>query len=1175
MNNLGNPAPRPSLNSIARPSAGPNSIVDAFNSRWLTNGEGNKKYLIAKRDDGPLNFEESGWTFGAKSGRALSAGDDRKAQYRHAAEALTLLAESAKKENIGLDAAEAILKAVRKSGGQVAIADVQPHINFIVTATQAKNRQVAAAFVDADVTCEGTEPLHLFSLVKKAQNGAAGATPDGADPSPLAKRTNDILALNAAATSLKGLTAQPRFARSPLAAALAGNAVNPRDARSIIDMLADWPGSLELRVRELLAFPADTKAAAKDVALDVAEQKSILRLAHRVLTGDSFLLTIRDPAERERFEGLGVAAGQLLDDLATGPLDRLEKLASGLYHSPAEVRNRLTQVLTEKQAAAPAPPGRAAKVARPHQAPVVAAPRRPSASNPAPAPDQTRATAVAVAPGPEPDDDEFDIDFVQPREPAQQAERLVPRAAWNAFAPSAVEKLMAEFDVDPMEATEWQSRLDPKHFIRWKLEEQQRTDYPSADFSPSATAYQQEWSDHESREQLWLDLGVSSELEKARFMRFSPDNVEQQLAELRTDSTVSTPPNHPPPDPPSGVTQPPSNYMPPTLPSGKDQPAPNDVPPPPNSVVQPPPNYVPPTLPSGKDQPAPNDVPPPPNSVVQPPPNYVPPTLPSGKDQPAPNDVPPPPNSVVQPPPNYVPPTLPSGKDQPAPNDVPPPPNSVVQPPPNYVPPTLPSGKDQPAPNDVPPPPNSVVQPPPNYVPPTLPSGKDQPAPNDVPPPPNSVVQPPPNYVPPTLPSGKDQPAPNDIPPPPNTVIPPRASSVNPSPLRDIPPPMRSALRFDSESLSKELLQHNTYLTLSKSGSGPQVEYNGRAYYFAVKQSPRFGWIVGRQREKAERALQAVIRESNIDPRDRKAESAKLAIPQKDVDKVWRSYREDVLTILKADAGTRRHDAYLRERRVKLALKEFSELPAQPPNAQQAVQGYVAVDGGDLANAVPNYFDRVAAASNKRLADSKGIENEDPFVGRLVEALGASGVLNKQTAEGKFGDFKQMTEDFLAAPRTADALGPRPRGLTPEVLFALIPSGMLIKLPSAVGNIFERAGCKAESRDEIGKNPAVKVENVKLATKEYLDTFNTQIDRLQYVGELLTNPDYIALFPSDAQAAIRTLGEEMQEITIKMLDPQGPYISMYRLAQSAQTDPAGVTKQLQESVWVMSPKKTT
>ncbi|WP_076997720.1 hypothetical protein [Variovorax sp. KK3] len=1020
MNNLGNPAPRPSLNSIARPSAGPNSIVDAFNSRWLTNGEGNKKYLIAKRDDGPLNFEESGWTFGAKSGRALSAGDDRKAQYRHAAEALTLLAESAKKENIGLDAAEAILKAVRKSGGQVAIADVQPHINFIVTATQAKNRQVAAAFVDADVTCEGTEPLHLFSLVKKAQNGAAGATPDGADPSPLAKRTNDILALNAAATSLKGLTAQPRFARSPLAAALAGNAVNPRDARSIIDMLADWPGSLELRVRELLAFPADTKAAAKDVALDVAEQKSILRLAHRVLTGDSFLLTIRDPAERERFEGLGVAAGQLLDDLATGPLDRLEKLASGLYHSPAEVRNRLTQVLTEKQAAAPAPPGRAAKVARPHQAPVVAAPRRPSASNPAPAPDQTRATAVAVAPGPEPDDDEFDIDFVQPREPAQQAERLVPRAAWNAFAPSAVEKLMAEFDVDPMEATEWQSRLDPKHFIRWKLEEQQRTDYPSADFSPSATAYQQEWSDHESREQLWLDLGVSSELEKARFMRFSPDNVEQQLAELRTDSTVSTPPNHPPPDPPSGVTQPPSNYMPPTLPSGKDQPAPNDVPPPPNSVVQPPPNYVPPTLPSGKDQPAPND-----------------------------------------------------------------------------------------------------------------------------------------------------------IPPPPNTVIPPRASSVNPSPLRDIPPPMRSALRFDSESLSKELLQHNTYLTLSKSGSGPQVEYNGRAYYFAVKQSPRFGWIVGRQREKAERALQAVIRESNIDPRDRKAESAKLAIPQKDVDKVWRSYREDVLTILKADAGTRRHDAYLRERRVKLALKEFSELPAQPPNAQQAVQGYVAVDGGDLANAVPNYFDRVAAASNKRLADSKGIENEDPFVGRLVEALGASGVLNKQTAEGKFGDFKQMTEDFLAAPRTADALGPRPRGLTPEVLFALIPSGMLIKLPSAVGNIFERAGCKAESRDEIGKNPAVKVENVKLATKEYLDTFNTQIDRLQYVGELLTNPDYIALFPSDAQAAIRTLGEEMQEITIKMLDPQGPYISMYRLAQSAQTDPAGVTKQLQESVWVMSPKKTT
>jgi hypothetical protein len=265
------------------------------------------------------------------------------------------------------------------------------------------------------------------------------------------------------------------------------------------------------------------------------------------------------------------------------------------------------------------------------------------------------------------------------------------------------------------------------------------------------------------------------------------------------------------------------------------------------------------------------------------------------------------------------------------------------------------------------------------------------------------------------------------------------------------------------------------------------------------------------------------------------------------------------------------------ERQEEIQKLYVNGLEAPLSSPQAAVDGFIASDGGELRvdSGKDHYFKRMIdqfyrhmrafspklSESMNDLSDKSADEKE-----RILRDNRNDKLINKITIAGKlagdielkipnvFPEFERETSNFVLQRPELEFL--MPKGFMAKEVLAFTTGAMLAKNNLVIGNLFARIGNE---------------EFFKLAADETVKTMKRQFEMLVFLARLLTDEEYIQIFPDEIRASVREFGSSIQEFTVDVLNPDAPFLAAYRLAEAAQKSPREVMWKLHAALTPLPP----
>lgn len=253
------------------------------------------------------------------------------------------------------------------------------------------------------------------------------------------------------------------------------------------------------------------------------------------------------------------------------------------------------------------------------------------------------------------------------------------------------------------------------------------------------------------------------------------------------------------------------------------------------------------------------------------------------------------------------------------------------------------------------------------------------------------------------------------------------------------------------------------------------------------------------------------------------------------------------------------------EQQKKITLLYEQMLEGATLDPKRAVDKFVITDGGGaLKNSGDPYFRRLSNQFNFNL---RAFSPELPEIGENLSAedLRNNKLTNRFIATGKlaevvesaipkvFREFGAETQKFIVARPELEFW--MVKGFQAQDIFAFM-AGTAVKNSMAVENLFQRMG---------------KEGNFQKAAGELVKTIKRQFDMLMFLTQLLTDEEYVKVFPDEIRAAVREYGRSMQQLAIEMLNPDAPFLAVYRLTEAAFIAPSEVMLKLNEATAPLPP----
>ncbi|MDR6539322.1 hypothetical protein [Variovorax soli] len=412
------------------------------------------------------------------------------------------------------------------------------------------------------------------------------------------------------------------------------------------------------------------------------------------------------------------------------------------------------------------------------------------------------------------------------------------------------------------------------------------------------------------------------------------------------------------------------------------------------------------------------------------------------------------------------------------------------------------------------------------------------------------------------IPDGPPAPVgpPEDEPPPPSNVTPPLVNgSMVPgnlaSPPNSPPPPLpvnwSPAHRDEIGKISDlEILQ-----AIAEMNAKPRVLYPPREPFsglgVARKEDVdgRIAAFSSKIASKVAAAAKRIERQlKNFGNGDRESKQIRMKkFEQRLIDDATRDAR--MVSAFSDAAGSSNESRLLvSERQETINLLYEQALNTKLSTPQAAVDEFVASDGGDLrSNSNENYFKRLVDqfdshmhAFSPTLSESEGDDvnlRNNKLIDKVSAVRKLAGDIDRAIPH-VFSQFEEKTKKFLI-DRPALAFWKPEHFKEKEVMSFL--AGSSAKNLIAVEDLFACIG---------------NVEFFQRAADEVVQTLKRQFDMLVFLAHLLTDEEYIGIFPDEIRGSVREYGRLVQELAVAVLDPNAPLLALYRLAERARNSPS-------------------
>jgi hypothetical protein len=1157
-------------NSYSRQSF--ESLADTFQSVLESGDRDKKTYLVGKKTkdkceiDGVLRDDITYLSQKNKKHGAAAAvyrlSGRRKADYAGARQFLGELVSYALDERSGLNsdqesAAKNIQDMLSKSRSKsriVLTGTDKENIQKILDGVKMRTEHSAVA-VQEDLRGVDHKLLHFLDDVQEMQRGQKVAPahvrkPENKELLKEIGRVNHLAkSLNEKLPSAGDKLKFKRRSFTAIAGA-GGSKAEEQAVENLLDKIAGWPGSvLQGQLNHLFEGAKSNgdesfRQASKSILLALAEQQSTLKLAHDVLTSDEFLKTVEAEDDRKKLRELGQSAQALVSKFNdhSSPFARLKNLALAGYHWPEDTAKQVVEKRDEFfKSLIPTVP-----------TDIAPGPLSPPPDYPAPPlPGQPNPAASASGPP----------DYPPPQPPVQlplnsgssTLGQLPPAGSASAPVKKSIVSLATAAS-----STNLQSPASSGNGPNVQPAQ------PLAGVPPAIHAAAP-FNGLPPDDPSLPIAGTASVQSIGNALAAVGGGVSPKLQPAQLSTSNATPPSGLAPDGPS-------------LPLPKPAPgkvlvakrvaqfsAPTNPAPPLSPVVKASTDHAVPSanvatgdenaelltavVAFGADKGAsPNVQPvlsnqPEVSNLQSPPENPVATIVASGDSLTPSNGVPPADQTLSQPIAGVVPPPLdlppvavwPSGMGPPV--DLPPPPD--LQP---SVAVTLPSNGPLPPPLDLPP----VA---------VWPSGMGPPV--DLPPPPQ--LQP---FV------AVDVPFTGSLPLADGSVIP--GNHQPPAP----PPPLipGNLLQAHKEQLDK-ISDREIADAVAEMNGKPRVLYThqksshpgldatdkkdlgGQIGAFGAKVAAKVS-AAAKIIEKRLKDFGGGVRASN--------EVYIKEFEQRLIDNATRNARITLaLSDVAASSSENRLLAAEQQKKITLLYEQMLEGATLDP--KRAVDKFVITDGGGaLKNSGDPYFRRLSNQFNFNL---RAFSPELPEIGENLSAedLRNNKLTNRFIATGKlaevvesaipkvFREFGAETQKFIVARPELEFW--MVKGFQAQDIFAFM-AGTAVKNSMAVENLFQRMG---------------KEGNFQKAAGELVKTIKRQFDMLMFLTQLLTDEEYVKVFPDEIRAAVREYGRSMQQLAIEMLNPDAPFLAVYRLTEAAFIAPSEVMLKLNEATAPLPP----
>ncbi|GAA4339620.1 hypothetical protein GCM10023165_19100 [Variovorax defluvii] len=496
--------------------------------------------------------------------------------------------------------------------------------------------------------------------------------------------------------------------------------------------------------------------------------------------------------------------------------------------------------------------------------------------------------------------------------------------------------------------------------------------------------------------------------------------------------------------------------------------------------------------------------------------------------------------------------------------------------------------QNPPAPDDDPPPPQPTLVPGaaanggvplanlpplPGSPPPVLPINpvsatalgeQNPPAPDDEPPPPQPTLVPgaaanggvPLANMPPVLPIN---PAPAS-----------GAENQNPPPPTDMPPLPTDALP-GAPSLARQQMQQMTELDIMQSIA--EMNRTGGVLYASKKPSAAGPNAINKAKALKNRmAAKVATAADTLKERMNNFRSGERDRVNKfDQRLITNAKMNENIALVASDIAASKPENVnrLMIRQDRIVDLYVQAMEAATPAPEKAIRDFIAADGGDLKQSEKyiklgdgderkektrkiHFFRRLNDAAQARMGS--GLQEKLPetqrsneLINKINESLKLSGEIQALLPR-VFPDYFNVTLDFFSRTGVEKI---RPQNIAPQEIFSMLMSRFVSKVCLVMDAFFDQL--------ESGKN-------FDKAAKEMQDKMEVGLNILLFVTRLLTDVQYVQLFPDEIRPSVREFGELLQDLSLDLLDPESPFMAAYRLSQAAQVYPEEVMLQLTESM---------
>lgn len=387
----------------------------------------------------------------------------------------------------------------------------------------------------------------------------------------------------------------------------------------------------------------------------------------------------------------------------------------------------------------------------------------------------------------------------------------------------------------------------------------------------------------------------------------------------------------------------------------------------------------------------------------------------------------------------------------------------------------------------------------------------------------------------------------------------------------DIPPPPISAAKLLADLTSSD----RTHLTASKvdDGTGHRVVTKKGKVLFLKASSGQEEWGLralmnnglrgrrGAQYQNTKKALAALLEDAELrgltatENLHHAAPMAKHAIELgKDGVKFDDFTRRHVATILAEDVK-RQQDAAERQDRIATLFAQSKEPQSKDPEA--AVDEFFATNGSDFEKNKKEIFfkklgDRVGVTKpSASTIDESSLSSVDQWNYKFTKAvdhfIGLTQEMKKMTTRP---EHLKEGEDFYILPLSFydDTRSFVEKNMPHDV--SIFTSNIVVE-----STVIFAQGLVSQVNQLMGVISQNKLTEFKGGMGEIKRISEKAFRQLEFLARLFTNEQYLAQVPIEGLALFRRYGEALQQIALGVLDPKGPYIAFYRMAEAAGTSP--------------------